>query len=366
MKSPHFPQTHSIAYLDTAAEGLPPLAVRDALDEYWLQKSSGSSGRRRHYQVQAEAEAAVAQLLGAQPDDITLLGNASDALNHLADAIPWRPGDEVLVSDLEFPSNVIVWLRLRSLGVKLVVVPTANGETHLEDWTSRITPNTRVVSTSQVSYKSGTQIPFLPALSAAAHAAGALFVLDATQALGRVPVSIEGVDFLVASSYKWLLATHGLGIVYMAPALRQAFPEPTAGWYSVEKLFTPDRFETYTAKKSANRLQAGMPNFPALYALNASVRFLLDLGIPAIDAQLKPLVAQLRAGIAAQGRNLLTPPGPEFASGIVAFEDSNPESLTAALAGKGVITWGGDGRVRVAVHLYNDESDIERCLAALR
>ncbi len=364
MNHPDFPVS-SHAYLDTAAEGIPPLLVNDALAEYAREKGSGSPGRRRHYAVQAECEAACAELLGAQADDVVLLGNASDGLNLFALAVDWRPGDEVLLSDLEFPSNVIVWLRLRERGVKVVIVPTVGGATRLDDWTDRITPRTRVVSVSQVSYKSGTQIPFLRELADAAHAVGALFVVDATQALGRVPVTVEGVDFLVASSYKWLLATHGLGVVYMAPALRAALPEPTAGWYSVEKLFTPDRFERYTPKASAGRLQAGMPNFPALYAMNASVRYLLGKNVAAIDAGLRPLMARLREGIASCGFVPLTPEDPAFASGIVSFAAEEGEAVSAALAEQGVITWGGDGRVRASVHLYNTAEDIERLIQAL-
>lgn len=360
-----FPAAQTQCYLDTAAEGLPPQRVFDALNEYAHEKSRGTPGRRRHYEVQQEAEAAVASLLGAPKDNVVLLGNTSDALNLLAQGIDWNPGDEVVVGDLEFPSNVVVWLRLRARGVRLLVVASSNGETRLEDWTSRISERTRLVSVSQVSYKSGTQIPFLPELSAAAHNAGALFVVDATQALGRVPVQVDGVDYLVASSYKWLLATHGLGVVYCAPALRERLQHATAGWYSIDQVFHPDRFSTYTPKTNAGCLQAGMPNFPALYAMNASVRFLLDVGVGKLDAHLKPLVERLRAGLVAQGREMLTPPGAEFASGIVSFSNPEPEALMAQLAQRGIVVWGGDGRIRASLHLYNDESDVDRLLSAL-
>ncbi|MFN0104173.1 MAG: aminotransferase class V-fold PLP-dependent enzyme [Bryobacteraceae bacterium] len=360
------PTAQSAAYLDTAAEGLPPIAVEAALAEYWREKSRGTPGRQRHYAVQAEAEQAVATLLGTTPNDVVLLGNSSDALNLFAHSLDWREGDEVLISDLEFPSNVLVWLRLRRQGVRLIVIPTNNGETHLQDWTAHLSTKTRVVSVSQVSYKTGTQIPFLVELAAETHRAGALFCVDATQALGRVPVTVNGVDFLVASSYKWLLATHGLGIVYIAPQIRERLREATAGWYSVEQLFHAERFSAYTPKKSAGCVQAGMPNFPAIYALNASANFLLNRGIETIDDTLKPLVAHLRQSLVEQGRQLLTPPGKEFASGIVSFASQAPEALMASLAEQGVIVWGGDGRVRISVHLYNDAADIDRCLAALR
>lgn len=366
MSKVSFPTTQNRAYLDTAAEGLPPIAVEAALAEYWREKSSGTPGRKRHYEVQAEAERAIAKMLGASPDDVVLLSNTSDALNLLANSIAWRPGDEVLISDLEFPSGVLVWLRLRQQGVKVVLIESPNGESRLEDWTAKLTERTRVVCVSQVSYKTGTQIPFLEALGAAAHAAGACFVVDATQALGRVPVNVKNVDFLVASSYKWLLTTHGLGIVFIAPALRETIHEATAGWYSVEQVFYPERFTTYSPKKTAGVLQAGMPNFPALYATNASANFLLNIGIETIDNTLKPLVAHLREELSRQGRHLLTPAGPAYASGIVSLAHATPELKMEELAQQGVIVWGGDGRLRISVHLYNDVSDVERVLGALR
>ena len=366
MSKASFPTAQNRAYLDTAAEGLPPAAVETALAEYWREKSSGTPGRKRHYEVQAQAEQAIATRLGASVDDVVLLSNTSDALNLFANSIPWKPGDEILISDLEFPSGVVVWLRLRQQGVKVIIVASHNGESLLEDWTSQITERTKVVCVSQVSYKSGTQLPFLQALSDATHAAGAYFVVDATQALGRVPVTVQGVDFLVASSYKWLLTTHGLGIVYLAPAVREKLLEATAGWYSIEQVFYPERFTTYTPKKTAGVLQAGMPNFPALYATNASVNFLLQAGVANIDHTLKPLMATLRAELAKQGHQLLTPADPIYASGIVSLTHATPEAKMAELEQKGVIVWGGDGRIRISVHLYNDASDIDSCLAALR
>lgn len=361
-----FPRTREVSYLDTAAEGIPPLVAAAALEEYSKQKSSGSPGRHRHYQIQREAEAAAAGLLGAETENVVLLANASEALNLLANAINWKAGDEVLISDLEFPSNVLVWLRLRRLGVRLVVIPTQDGAMTLEDWTAHLSERTRVVTVSQVSYKTGTQLPFLEGLAEAAHRVGALFCVDATQAMGRVPVSIQGVDYLVASSYKWLLGTHGLAVVYAASALLQSMEPSTVGWYSVNALFHSQRFETYTAKSGAGQLQAGMPNFPALYAMRASMEFLAAIGVEALDRALQPIVRQLRDGLANQGVSLLTPPDPCFASGIVSFSCDEAERVCRELAGQGVIVWGGDGRIRLSVHLYNDSADVDRCLAALK
>jgi selenocysteine lyase/cysteine desulfurase len=360
-----FPLASEVCYLDTAAEGLPPLTSRAALMSYWQEKSRGTPGRTRLFEEQVDTEHAVAKLLGTSADNVALLASASEALNLLANSIDWRPGDEVLISDLEFPSNVVVWLRLKQIGVRLVVIPTQGGILRLEDWTSRLSRRTRVVSASQVSYKTGTQIPFMSALAEEAHRAGALFCVDATQALGRVPVSVQGIDYLVASSYKWLLGIHGLGVVYMSPDMREQLQPGTAGWYSVENLFHPRRFETFTPKRCAGQLQSGMPNFPALFALKTGIDCLLSVGVERLDRELRPLVKRLRDGLAEQGLALLTPAAPEFASGIVSFACDEPEEKAAWLADQNVIVWGGDGRIRISLHVYNDQADVDRCLNAI-
>jgi selenocysteine lyase/cysteine desulfurase len=361
-----FPRACEVAYLDTAAEGLPPAGCAEALAAYYRDKADGTPGRRRLHQVEHDTHCAAARLLGTTPENVAFLANASDGINLLANSLDWREGDEALVTDLEFPSNVLPWLRLKDRGVRLRVLPSTGGELTLEQFQQAVGPSTRVLSVSHVSYKNGGRIPFLNELGRLAHAAGAVFAVDATQALGRLPVPLGNVDYLVASSYKWLLGTHGLGVTYLSPELRDRLAPATAGWYSVQSIFTPDRFERFEYKAGAARLAAGMPNFPALYALRYSLDYLLQTDMAALETALTPLVGQLREGVAAMGFRLLTPPGAAYASGIVAFEHPQAEAIGTALEEAGVIVWAGDGRVRASVHLYNDAADVERLLAALR
>jgi cysteine desulfurase/selenocysteine lyase len=360
-----FPQSHQVAYLDTAAEGLPLAEGETALAAYFTDKSVGSPGRRHFHVEEERAQSAVARLLGAHPEDVALISCCSEAVNVLANSIHWKPGDEVLISDLEFPSGALAWLRLRDRGVILRVLPSEEGRISLKSFHEAIGKNTRVVYVSHVSYKTGTRLPFLLELSKAAHEIGALFVVDATQSLGRLPVTVDGIDFLVASGYKWLLGVHGLSVVYMSPSLRDRLAPGALGWYSVRNLFTPDRFEQYALKPGAGWIMCGMPAFPSIYVLRRSVEFLLELGVDRIDAELRPLVAQLRQGIEELGFHLITPPDTQYASGIVSFSHPDCERIAVELEERNVIVWAGDGRVRASLHLYNDRSDIERYLREL-
>ena len=360
-----FGRARESTYLDTAAEGLPLARCRDALAAYYEAKSQGTPGRRLLHEQEHAALSAAARLLGTDADNVALVGSASDGLNAFTNSIDWNPGDEVVVTDIEFPSGVLTWLRLRERGVRVRVIRSECGVVDLDRLAGAIGPSTRIVSISHVSYKTGTRIPFLRELSGVAHEHGAMLVVDATQSLGRVPVSVAGADFLVASTYKWLLGIHGLAVAYLAPAARERIAEGTLGWYSVKDLFTPDRFERYDCKPGAGWMMTGMPNFPAIYVLRESIEFLLEQDVISIDDTLKPLVVDLRQGIARLGLDLLTPAGPEYASGIVSFRHPACETIAAALERAGIIVWAGDGRVRASVHLYNDAADVSRFLEEL-
>jgi selenocysteine lyase/cysteine desulfurase len=109
-----------------------------------------------------------------------------------------------------------------------------------------------------------------------------------------------------------------------------------------------------------------MPNFGSMYALREGLKFLLAAGVENIYRDLVPVVARVRSELASLGLAMLTPPDAECASGIVAFEHPRAHEISAALEREGVIVWGGDGRVRCSVHLYNDESDIERYIDRLK
>jgi cysteine desulfurase/selenocysteine lyase len=360
-----FPRATEVAYLDTAAEGLPAPGCCDAFSEYCTAKMQGTPGRVALQRMEDETLDLAARLLGTSKTNIAFLSSASEALYVLAGSINWTAGDEVIISDIEFPSNILPWLRLRKLGVRVIVIPADKGALDWQQVAERISPRTRLVSVSMVSYRTGAYLTGVAKLGAEVHRVGAHLAIDATQALGRCPVSIDNVDYLVASSFKWLMAPHGLGLVYLSPEFRDHLDPVSLGWYSVANAFASDRFERYTLKQGARCLSAGMPNYPSLNGLRRSLQFLLDIGPEVIYQELRPLVAALYAGFERLGYDLLTPKGADYASGIVAFSHSNADAIGAALAANGVVVWVGDGRVRASVHLYNDVEDVERCLRAL-
>jgi cysteine desulfurase / selenocysteine lyase len=352
-------------YLDTAAEGLLPACAAEGAEAYLRDKSRGSPGRQAMFEEEGKAKAAAARLLGAAAEDVAFLPSASDALNLVAASLDWRPGDQVVSTDLEFPSGILAFLRLKDRGVRLEVVPSRGGTVSAAQICSAIGPATRVVMLSQVSYKTGTIMRELPEIAREAHRRGALLCVDATQAMGRTPVSMDGVDFLTASSYKWLLGTHGAGIACLGAGLLDRMRPAAAGWYSVDDLFGANRFTDFRPKAGAAQLAAGMPNFPAIYALRRSLEMLEAAGIPRIEQELAPLMAALRSGFCRLGLDVLTPAGADGDSGIVSFAHPEHQAIGAALEKRGIVVWRGDGRVRASVHLYNTVADVEALLQGL-
>lgn len=361
-----FPRAMESPYLDTAAEGLPVPGVEDAFTEYLAEKGRGTPGRVKHFAKEQEARTLAADLLGTSKEHVAFASSASDALNLLAASLPLSAGDEVVITDLEFPSNVLPWLALARRGVRTIVVPSVDGAVRLADLRHAMTEKTRAVSLSLVSYKSGAYFPYISGLAELVHSIGAMLCVDATQALGRCPIPLSGVDYLMASSFKWLLGPHGLAIVYLSPQFRAKFDPLGVGWYSVDPLFTRDRFEHYTLKQDAGCVTAGMPNFPSLYAMCEALRFHVSLDQPAEQARANDLCRYLRDELEAQGFDLLTPRDPALTSGIVSFEHPRAEEIGNLLHREGIVVWAGDGRVRASVHYYNNSSDIEAYAAALK
>jgi cysteine desulfurase / selenocysteine lyase len=362
-----FVTTGGTTYLNTGSEGLLLKASCDALQSYCACKREGSAGRAASTSIERQCRAGVATLMGVPCEAVGFTSSASEGLNLLANSLDWKAGDEVLLTDLEHPTNILPWLRLRRApGVLSRVVPSRDGKLYLEDITTRLTNRTRLVTVSLVSYRNGFRINFLSDLAQAVHDRGCLLCVDATQAVGRIAVDVSNADFLVASGYKWLCGIHGLGVVCgRLDSLAQLHPG-SLGWRSVEDPFGPERFDSYTLKSGAARLQPGMSNFPALYALHASVSYVNQVGIGKIEKSLLPLMRHLYQGLVGMGLSLLTPPEEPFWSGMFSFASSEAETIGHSLAERGVLVWSGDGRVRISVHLYNDASDIEALLQALR
>jgi cysteine desulfurase/selenocysteine lyase len=352
------------AWLYTGAEGPPLAAQAEALAAYLANRALASAGRDAHAEVEASLRRRIAGMLGYDPGDIALVSNAGEAMNLVAQSIGMRPGDNVVLNDLEFPSVVQPWLRLAGKGIEVRVARHAGRELQAADIVSLLDGRTRVVAVSHVSYQSGWRHD-VAALSEAAAKVGALVLLDATQSLGALPVPADRADVVVCSSYKWLLGGHGLGILAWNRARRPLPEPPSVGWRSVADTFTPDRFERYRLHDDARRFEIGFPSYPSIYALDTSVAWLAEFDADTVRDHILTLSGRLVDELGGRGFELLTPADPARRSGNISFRAARGAELAEYLAAEGIHCWGGDGRLRASVHLFNGDDDINRLLAAL-
>ena len=358
------PALRDRTWLFTGAEG-PALRVQsEALQVYLDNRDDGQHGRDAHAAVEARLRRRLAGMLGLNCDDIALVSNASEAMNLVAFVLDLEAGDNVVVNDFEYPSVVLPWLRLAERGVEVRVARRQGWAMPVASITDLIDESTKVVALSHVSYASGWRHD-VAAISAAAERAGALFVLDATQSLGAIPVPARLADVTISSSYKWLLGGHGLGVLAWNQQ-RRPLPEPRqVGWRSIVDLFSPDRFERYTLHGDARRFEVGYPSYPSIYLLEASTAWLGQFEPEAVRDHVLSLSGQLVEGLAAEGFELMTPLATETRAGNVSISLEQGQEVARQLASEGIHCWGGDGRLRASVHLFNGSHDVSVLLHAL-
>lgn len=359
-----FPSLAEMVYLNTAAEGIPPLEVRDALEQYFRDKQLGMDGRERHFAALEETKGLVAELYGLTSAEIGICSCSSEAYNLASLALRLREGDEVVINDLDFPAGATPWL-LPTCPATVRVWKSRDGALRVEDLVPLLTSKTRLVTVSLVSFFNGFRLSLPPVVEAVRRHSAALLSVDVTQALGRIPLDLTGADLIVSSTHKWILASHGGGLVGVPTARASDWHVPAGGWFNLEDAFGAARFDRAVSKPGAAGFAVGMPNFPAIYAIRAALLHLKTIGVPAIDQAAKPLVEECLSEIAKLPVELLTPRDISLVAGIIAFRHSAAETIAQRLRSQRIHIMSQAGRLRVAIHGYNTREDISTLLREL-
>lgn len=359
-----FPSLLDMAYFNSAAEGIAPVAVADALAQYARDRRLGMDGRIPHQAQWVAARQQAARAYGLSVDEVGICSCSSEAYNLAASALQHQPGDEVVVSDLEFPCSATPWIQ-PACPATAKVWHARQGALRVEDLIPLLSAKTRLVSVSLVSFYNGYMIPLREVVDAVRRHSSALLAVDVTQALGRVPLDLTGVDLAISSTHKWILASHG-GCLVGVPAERSAQLTPQAGgWFNLENAFDDDRFERVVSKPGALGFCVGMPNYPASYAINAGLGYIEAVGIDAIYEHAQPLVLQCLEHIQKLPVELLTPPEPEHIAGIIAFRHADAERIHRRLLAKNIHVMHHAGRLRIAIHGYNTAAEVDQLLRTL-
>jgi selenocysteine lyase/cysteine desulfurase len=328
-------------YLDTASYGLPPRPGWDALQAALAGWRAGRASWEEWAAAGERARHSFARLVAADPTDVAVGSQVSSLVGLIAAAVP--EGSRVVVPEVEFASNLFPWMVHVDRGIEVVTVPTGRIVEAIDE-------RTTVVAFSVVQSSSG-EVADLAAISAAARAYGATTVVDATQAVGWLPVDSRQADVLVSAAYKWLMSPRGSAFMVITPELAERVRPLAAGWFAGDDVHASYYGPPLRLAKDARRFDVSPCWFDWVGAA-ATLAVVEDIGVAAIHRHDVALANRFRTGLG-------LPPGD---SAIVSVDwDGTAERLARA----GIRAATRAGSLRASFHCYTTESDVDAAVGAL-
>jgi len=371
MYESEFPLDDSIIYLNHAAVSPWPLRTADAVKHFADENVAVGS---RNYPTWVATESTLRQQLqqlinAVSSDEIALLKNTSEALSVVAYGLPWKSGDNVVITSQEFPSNRVVWESLQKYGVTTRAADITAGDSPETSILEALDDHTRLLSVSAVQYGSGLKLD-LPVLGAACRERGILFCVDAIQSLGAVRLDVQAcqADFVMADAHKWMLGPEGIALFYCRQAAMDRLDLKQYGWHMLEDLHNFDN-KDWEIAGSARRFECGSPNMTGIHALHASMTLILETGLQTIEEQILDNTRFMIDYLLhlPDRYQLITPTAEQRHAGIVTFRPLNeaPESLFEMLVKENVFCALRGGGIRFSPHFYTPRKRLFKALELL-
>lgn len=360
----HFPIFQDKAHLCSCSEGALSDRVVAAMSEFLTQwRRDGAPWQAWMGEVE-RSRRLFAQLIGAKANEVAIVSCASEGAYHVASSLPFTSRDGLVASDMEFPSIAHVWLGQAPRGAR---VRFAHGDARpdLAAFLAEMDERTALVSVPLAGYRDGYRPPVREVVEAA-HSAGALAFVDAYQAAGVLSVDVKdlGCDFLVAGALKYLLGAPGLAFLYVREGLVEQLQPPLTGWFARKEPFAFDpRLLDFAG--DARRFQTGTPAIPAAYAAAAGLSLVLELDQTEVEAHVRRLAERLEARLLAAGAELYSPREAGLRGPQVAVRSERADSLGSFLAQRGVIGAPRGEALRLSLHYYNSQEDVDRAADAV-
>jgi cysteine desulfurase / selenocysteine lyase len=363
------------AYLNTAAHAvLPRVSVEAVQASLEAKRFPHHVSDSLWFEVPNRIRASLATLIGAKPEEIALTTGASTGVAAVAHGLTWRPGDEIITAEGEFPLQYATWKPMEEReGVRLKTVVPQAGFITADDLIAAMTPKTRVISVSHVRFDDGSRLD-AARVAAACHAQEALLVLDASQSCGAMPLDVSelGADVLVGAGYKWLLGPYGTGFCWVkAEVLDTMRPGPVPWSAQPADTFSTLNFVDPEPSRDAKRWDTAEAatsfNFN-LAAMDASVRLVSRMGPASVFEHNRRLIDYLFERLPDD----CAPASPMDATqrGAYGCFTARDQRMTAELYRKlrtsNVVVSMREGRIRVSPHLFNSLSDIDRLIDVVK
>jgi cysteine desulfurase/selenocysteine lyase len=381
-----------LIYLDSGATSQKPEAVITAEADFY-RTINAAVHRGAHLLAEEASEAYesarvnVAKFIGAKTDEVIFTKSATESLNMIAYSLGnpastphISAGDEIVVSEMEHHANLIPWQQLaKRTGAKLTWFSiTKDGRLDLSNIANVITKKTKIVAITHQSNVFGTIVP-LGEITRAAHAVGALVVLDACQSAPHFSIDVEklDVDFLAFSGHKTLGPT-GVGVLWGKAEVLEKLEPALFGGSMVDSV----TMEGATWASAPRKFEAGVPNMAQAVGLSAAIDYLNTVGMEKIFEHEQELTEQLLTGLSKiSGVNVVGPLDMKDRGGVVSFtiDGVHPHDVGQVLDQYGIAVRTGHhcawplmkklnlvGTTRASFHLYNDANDISALLEAIK
>lgn len=362
-----FPVIQRMLYLDAAHQTPLASSVHAALESFYREGLAYAGPKPVWLKRVEEVRARIANLIGADASEIAFTKNTSEGLNIAANAIPFAPGDNVLMVEGDHPNNAYAFLNLRRKGIEVRFVPTRGETASADTFAAHIDERTRAISLSHVTFHAGHRFD-IEGIGELARKKGIYFVIDAMQSAGVIPldVSTNGASMIAFGCHKGLYVPQGLGVLYVRKGLSEMQPTylTTAGLaHPPADLIA--RAENMQLRADAGRFELGNFNLPGIHALAASLTLIESIGVARILEHALGLGYRLIQHLDELGIGLIGPRTRAHRSHIYVLD----------LPAKGWLDYFTDeqvrvsperGGIRISFGLFNTTDDVDRLADIIR
>lgn len=368
-----FPVVQQRTYLISASLGPLSRRARAAAEEHldlWQRLGPEELWFDHGLPKLQECRERFARLIGADADEIAVVPSVSSAMSSIATCLDYGSRPQVVLTDMDFPTNHYVWRAQQPAGAKPDVISSEDGvRVDPESYVERIGDQTAVINVNRVLYTSSFIVDLAP-IVAAARDAGALVLVDDYHGSGVVPIDVHaaGIDILVSGALKWLCGGQGIAFLYCRRDLITQLDPRVVGWFGAKDFFGFDASDL-RLRDDARRFETGTFALPQAWTAAAALSLTLEVGVDAIRARNQELTRSVIERAQRLGLEVLSPTADPERGGLVRVRVSGGQAGAAALlkelfARDVVLDRRGDA-FRISPHFFNDEDDLERCFRAL-
>ena len=363
----HFPIFKNTVYINSCSYAALSVEVEAAFLRYLKDRHEVGADWIEWCDRLERVRALFADLLNAEVDEIAVTTSASASISAISSSLDLTGSrKKIVTTDLAFPTEAQAWHALKKHGAEVEHVKEKDGMIDLDDLEKIVDDQTLLVAVPLVCYRNGA-LANIPAIRDVARKNGAMILVDAYQGVGAVPIDAKewDVDFIVGGSLKYLLSTAGVGFLYVREDLISKSQPTQTGWFAQENIHAMLIHDNIPAK-NARRFEQGTPSVPNLYAVEAGLKLILEIGVQNIRTHVANLNERLKTGIREMGGKLMSPIEPEKHGAMITVASTNEYALVAALAERNIVASCRDGNLRISAHFYNNETDVDAVINALK